>query len=50
LVFVHASENLVIADDVSTPSNPSVAQVEKVELEKAPFAMNVFQWSREEEP
>jgi hypothetical protein len=49
LVFVDASENLIMANDVSTPSNPPVALVEKEELEEALLAMNVSQWSREEE-
>ncbi len=51
--FVHASENLVMADDVATPSNPLVAPVEKEKLENAPFDetpldINVSQRSREE--
>ncbi len=50
LVFVNAGENLVMADDVTMPSNPPVSLVEKEELEEAPFDVNVFQRSREEEP
>jgi hypothetical protein len=55
LVFVDACENLVMADDVATPSNPQVSLVEKeeleeAELEEAPLDMNVFQWSCKEEP
>jgi hypothetical protein len=50
LVFVDADENLVMADDVVTPSNLPVSLVEKEELEEAPFDMNVSQRSREEEP
>jgi hypothetical protein len=49
LVFVDACENLVMADDVVTPSNPPISLVEKEELEEAPFDVNVFQRSREEE-
>jgi len=49
LVFVDAGENLVMADDVATPSNPSVAPVEQEELEEVPLEVNVFQWPREEE-
>jgi hypothetical protein len=49
LVFVDASENLIKADDVITPSNPLVSLVEKEELEEAPLDVNVFQRSREEE-
>jgi hypothetical protein len=43
LVFVDTSENLVMVDDVATPSNPPVALVEKEELEKTLFNVNVFQ-------
>jgi hypothetical protein len=50
LVFVDASENLVMADDVVTPLNPLVSLIEKEELEEAPFDVNVFQRSCEEEP
>jgi hypothetical protein len=59
-VFVDASDNLVMADDVATPSNPPVAAVDKEELEEATldgtlldevaFEVNVSQRSREEEP
>jgi hypothetical protein len=34
LVFIDAGENLVMVDDVATPSNPPVSLVEKEELEK----------------
>jgi len=50
LVFVNANENLVMADDVITPSNPPVSLVEKEELEEALFDVNVSQWSRKEKP
>jgi hypothetical protein len=50
LVFVDASENLVMADDVATLSNPSISLVEKEELEEAPFDMTVSQQSGEEKP
>jgi len=49
LVFVNAGENLIMADDVVTPSNPRVSQVEKQELKEAPLDVNVSQRSREEE-
>jgi hypothetical protein len=49
LVFVDASENLVMADDVATPLNPSVAPIEQEELEEVPLEVNVSQQSREEE-
>jgi hypothetical protein len=42
-VFVDACENLIMADDVATPSNPLVSLVEKEELEEAPLNMNVYQ-------
>jgi hypothetical protein len=41
--FVDASENLVIADDVITPSNPPISLVENEELEKTSFDVNVSQ-------
>jgi hypothetical protein len=50
LVFVDAGENLVMVDDVATPTNPLVSLVEKEELEEALLDVNVSQWSREEEP
>jgi hypothetical protein len=50
LIFVDACENLVMADDVTTPSNPLVSPVEKEELEEAPLDMNVSQRLREEKP
>jgi hypothetical protein len=50
LVFVDAGEIFVMADDVTTPSNPSVAPVEQEEFKKASLDMNVSQRSREEEP
>ncbi len=54
-IFVDACDNLVMADDVATPSNPPVAPVDKEELEEAPLdkvalEVNVSQWLREEEP
>ncbi len=44
-----------MADDVATPSNPLVAPVDKEELEEVSLdevalEVNVFQWSRKEEP
>jgi hypothetical protein len=49
LVFVDAGENLVIAYDVVTPSNPLVLLVEEEELEKPSFNMNVSQRPCDEE-
>jgi hypothetical protein len=54
-IFVNVGENLVMADDVTMPSNPLVAPVEKEELKEAPLHetlldMNVSKRSREEEP
>ncbi len=39
-----------MADDVTTPLNLLIAPIEQEELEEAPFDVNVFQRSREEEP
>jgi hypothetical protein len=39
-----------MADDVATPSNPLAALVEQEKFEEVPLDVNVFQWSREEEP
>ncbi len=50
LVFVDVGENLIMADDVAMPSNPLVSLIEKEEFKEAPLDVNVFQWSREEEP
>jgi hypothetical protein len=49
LVFVDAGEILIMADDVATPSNPSVAPVEQEELEEASLDVNVSQRPCEEE-
>jgi len=43
LVFVDVGENLVMADDVATPSNLPVSLVEEEEFEEAPLDMNVSQ-------
>jgi hypothetical protein len=45
LVFVDAGENLVMANDVITPSNLPISLVKKEELEEALFDVNVSQWS-----
>jgi len=47
LVFVDASENLVMVDDVVTPLNPLVSLIEKKELEETSHDMNVSQQSHE---
>jgi hypothetical protein len=47
LVFISVGENLVMADDVATPSNPLVSLEENEELEEAPLDMNVSQRSCE---
>jgi hypothetical protein len=36
-VFVDAGDNLIMADDVATPSNPPVATIDKEELEETMF-------------
>jgi hypothetical protein len=46
--FVDASENLVMADDVTTPLNPPIAPIEEEKLEEAPLDVNVSRRSREE--
>jgi hypothetical protein len=43
LVFVDAGANLVMVDDVATPSNLPISPVEKEELEEAPLDVNVSQ-------
>jgi hypothetical protein len=43
LVFVDASENFVMVDDVVTPSNPLVSLIKKEELEEASHDVNVSQ-------
>ncbi len=48
LVFVDASENLVMANDVATPSNPPISLIEKKKLEKALLDVSIFQRSHEE--
>jgi len=50
LVFVDVGDNLVMADDVATPSNLPHSLVEKEELEETSFDMNVSQQSHKEEP
>jgi hypothetical protein len=49
-IFIDVGENLVRANDVTMPLNPLIALVEEEELEEASLDVNVFQWSREEEP
>jgi hypothetical protein len=59
-IFVDACDNLVMADDVATRSNPPVATVDKEKLEEATLdetpldkvalEVNVSQRPREEEP
>jgi hypothetical protein len=41
LIFVDTCENLVMANDATTPLNPPVAPVEKEELEEALLDVNV---------
>ncbi len=42
-VFVDAGEILVMANDVTMPSNPPAALMEQEELEEAPLDVNVSQ-------
>ncbi len=48
--FVDVGGNLVMANDVTMPSNPPVAPIEEEKLEEASLDMNVSQRSCEEEP
>jgi hypothetical protein len=41
-VFVDACENLVMADDVTTPLNLPITPVEKEELKETLLDVNVF--------
>jgi hypothetical protein len=50
LVFVDACENLVMVDDVATPSNLLGSLVEKEELEEASLDVNVSQRSHKKKP
>jgi hypothetical protein len=50
LVFVDVGENLIMADDVATPSNPPGSLVEKEKLEETALDVNVSQRSRKKEP
>ncbi len=50
LIFLYAGEDLVMADDVVTPSNPPFMPVEEEELEEALIDMNVSQRLRDEDP
>ncbi len=49
-IFVDVGENLVMANFITTPSNPPVTPVEQEELEETSLDMNVFQRLCEEEP
>jgi hypothetical protein len=49
-VFVDACENVIMVDDVTTPSNPPVTPIEKEDIKETPFNVNVFIWSCEEKP
>jgi hypothetical protein len=49
LVFVDASENLIMVDDATTPWNPPVSLIKKEELEETPLDVNVSQRSHEKE-
>jgi hypothetical protein len=45
LVFVDASENSIMVDDVVMPLNPPIVPVEKKKLEETPLDVNVSQRS-----
>ncbi len=46
--FIDAGENLVMADNITRPSNPSITPVEQEELEEVLLEVNVSQRSHEE--
>jgi hypothetical protein len=48
LVFVDACEDLFMADDVVTPSNPLVVLVEEEKLEETSLDVNISQCSHNE--
>jgi len=50
LVFINASEDLIMVDDIVTPLNPQVEPLEKEDFKEAPLNMNVSQRSREKKP
>jgi len=50
LGFVDVGENLVMADDVITPSDSLVVPIEKENFEEMSLDVNVSQQSCEEEP
>jgi hypothetical protein len=45
LVCIDVGEDLVMADDAFTPSNPPIVQVEGEELEETSLDVNVSRWS-----
>jgi hypothetical protein len=49
LVFVDVGENLIMANEVATLLNPSVAPIEEEEFEETPLDVNFSQRSCEEE-
>ncbi len=50
MVFVDASEDSIMANDVATPSNLLIVPVEEEEFEETPLDVNVSQWLCKEEP
>jgi hypothetical protein len=50
LIFVDVNEDLIMVDDVVTPSNPPIVPIEEEELEEALLDVNVSQRSHEEKP
>jgi hypothetical protein len=50
LVFVDASEDSIMADDVTKHSNIPIVLIKEEELEKTSFNLNVSQWLCEKEP
>jgi hypothetical protein len=50
LVFVDAGDDLIMAVDVVTPSNPLVTPIQEGEFKKPPLDVNVSQWSCDKKP
>jgi hypothetical protein len=48
-VFIDAGENLIMANDVTMPSNPPIALVQKEELKETSLDVNVSQRSCKKE-
>jgi len=45
LIFIDVGEDLIMVNDVDTPSNPLVVPIEEEKLEETSFDVNFYQWS-----